>query len=61
MKLETCKRGLHVNRIEMRVDIDRHGNRHTEEWHVCRLCGHDRKHATRKVIPAQDAQWRSSL
>ena len=61
MKLETCRRGLHVNRIEMRVDLDRHGKRHTEEWHICRLCGYDRKHATRRVIPQADAQWRSSL
>jgi hypothetical protein len=29
MKLETCRRGLHVNRIEMRLETDRHGNRHT--------------------------------
>jgi hypothetical protein len=61
MKLETCRRGQHVNRIEMRVDIDRHGNRHTEEWHVCRFCAYNRKHATRRVIPQADAQWRSSL
>ena len=59
MKLETCKRGLHVNRIEMRVDIDRHGNKRRDEWHVCRFCGRERRHATRKVIPAIDAQWRS--
>jgi len=61
VKLETCRRGAHVNRIEMRVDIDRHGNKRRDEWHVCRFCAHERKHATRRVIPQADAQWRSSL
>ncbi len=61
MTLETCRRGLHMTRTEMRIEIDRHGNKHRDEWQVCRFCGDDRWIATRKVIPAQDAQWRSSL
>lgn len=61
MKLETCRRGDHVNRIEMRVNLDRFGNKVREEWHVCRFCKHERKHATRRVIAQDDAQWRSVL
>ena len=60
MILETCRRGKHVNRIVIRVARDNHGNRRTEEWHVCRFCKHERKHATRKVIAQEDTQWRSS-
>ena len=61
MKLETCKRGLHVNRIEMRVEIDRHGNKRRDEWHVCRFCAHERRHATRRVIAQDEATLRFVL
>lgn len=61
MKLETCRRGLHVNRIEMRLETDRFGNKHTTEWHICRCCQHERKHAIRRVVPSSDANWRSAL
>lgn len=52
--LETCRRGKHVNRMVMRVGRDRFDNRVTEEWHVCRFCKHERKHATRQIIPADE-------
>lgn len=60
MILETCRRGKHVNRMVMRVSRDRHGNRHTEEWHVCRFCKHERKHRITKVVGQEDTLWRSS-
>lgn len=54
MKLETCRRGMHVNRIEMRNRMTATNHRVTEEWHVCRFCGHERRHATRRVSHAFD-------
>ncbi len=60
VKLETCRRGQHVNRQDIRVSLDRFGNKHTEEWHVCQFCKSERKHATRRVILQEDAQWRMS-
>ena len=60
MILETCRRGKHVNRIVIRVTRDRNGNKHTEEWHVCRFCKNERKHGVRRVVDQQDTQWRPS-
>ncbi len=40
MRLETCRRGLHMTRTEMRIEMDKHGNKHRDEWVVCRFCGH---------------------
>lgn len=59
MKLETCKRGVHVNRMVVRISRDLWGNKHTEEWHVCRFCKHERKHRTRRVVGQEDTQWRT--
>lgn len=59
MKLETCRRGKHVNRIVTRVSRDLRGNKHTEEWHVCRFCKHERKHRTTRVVAQEDTQWRA--
>ena len=61
MILETCRRGAHVNRIEMRVEMDRFGNKRLDEWHVCRMCRHERRHATRRVIAQDEATRRSVL
>ena len=61
MILETCRRGQHVNRIEMRVGHDRFGNKVRDEWHVCRLCKHERRYATRRVIAQDEATRRSVL
>ena len=58
MKLETCRRGKHVNRIEMRVELDRYGNKRRDEWHICRFCGNERRHATRRVIAQDEATRR---
>ena len=60
MKLETCKRGAHVNRIAVRISRDRHGNRHTEEWHVCRFCKREVKHRVTRVVGQEDTMWKSS-
>jgi hypothetical protein len=60
MKLETCRRGVHVNRMVMRVSRNLRGDKHHEEWHVCRFCKHERKHRTVKVIGQEDTLWRSS-
>jgi hypothetical protein len=49
MKLETCKRGKHVNRIVMRVHRDHTGHKHQQEWHVCRFCKHERMHRTVRI------------
>jgi hypothetical protein len=55
MKLETCRRGVHVNRMVMRVNRDLHGNLHREEWHVCRFCKREVKHRTVRVVAEADA------
>lgn len=60
MKLETCKRGAHVNRIVNRVSRNLRGDKHLEEWHVCRFCEREVKHRTVKVIGQEDTLWRSS-
>lgn len=54
MILETCKRGWHWNRVVMRVNRDRTGHKHTEEWHVCRACGYERKHRTARIVAETD-------
>jgi hypothetical protein len=54
MKLETCRRGAHVNRIEMRQSLNAANHRVTEEYHVCRFCKHERRHAVRRVVHAFD-------
>jgi hypothetical protein len=60
MRLETCKRGVHVNRIVNRVSRNLRGDKHLEEWHVCRFCKRELKHRTVKVIGQEDTLWRSS-
>lgn len=59
MKLETCRRGKHVNRIVMRVHRDTTGHKHHEEWHVCRFCKHERKHRTVRVVSELDVGRRA--
>lgn len=54
MRLETCRRGQHVNRIEMRNSVNGSNHRVTEEWHICRFCSHERRHAVRRVAHAFD-------
>lgn len=53
--LETCRRGKHVNRIAVRVHRDTTGHKHTQEWHVCRFCKHERMHRTTRVVAEADA------
>ena len=55
MRLETCRRGQHVNRIEMRHHITETNHRVTEEFHICRFCDHERRHAVRRVVHQFDA------
>ena len=55
MKLETCRRGKHVNRQDIRVTRDNIGHVRREEWHVCRFCQHERKHRTVRVVAEVDA------
>lgn len=54
MRLQTCKRGMHVYRMELRAFWDERG-KHIQEWHVCRFCKHERKHKTQKVVNEYEA------
>jgi hypothetical protein len=60
MRLETCKRGVHVNRIVNRVSRNLRGDKHLEEWHVFLFGKREVKHRTVKVIGQEDTLWRSS-